>query len=225
MINLRRNQPKFQSSLLVFELVSAGKLTPNILPSFEYIDVSCGSMHFDISNTNLKSLSKALYSIVPVKHVKVDEFRNPSFGGIVALFEILSFNRSLIDVDIEPHSIDLSTGTITFEGEIYNNDLDYLRKAIRSNIPIKRVNCEGLNTPNLEGLIALLEIHSINKSVIDLDVSPHTYDTSLGSIRYESEISNADLLSLFNALKSNVLISRVECSGVTRSFSLEDLSI
>ncbi|KAL0248101.1 hypothetical protein GEMRC1_003338 [Eukaryota sp. GEM-RC1] len=226
MINLRHNYSLFQSFLLIFELISTGKLTPNTTLRFELFDVSCGSICCNyISNTNLKSLSKALYSNVPIKYVKFKRFRNPSFGGIVALFEILSFNRSLIEVDIEPHSIDLSTGIITFEGKIYNNDLDYLLKAVESNIPIKRVKCKGLREPNLEGLIALYQIHSINKSLIDLNVSPHSFDISLGSIRYEGEIRNADLKSLLKALKTNVRISRVECRDVKRFLSLKEILI
>ncbi|KAL0247962.1 hypothetical protein GEMRC1_003201 [Eukaryota sp. GEM-RC1] len=218
--------PEVSKCVAHFELISTGKLTVNTILSDEHIDVSCGSICCDdVSNTNLKSLSKALYSNVPIKHVKVGRFRNPSVGGIVALFEILSFNSSIIDVDIEPHSIDLSTGTITFEGEVYNNDLDYLLKAIKSNIPIKLVKCEGLSSANLEGLIALYQIHSINKSLIDLDVSPHSFDISLGSIHYEGEIRNADLKSLLNALKTNVRISRVECLGLEPFFHLEGLFI
>ncbi|KAL0243052.1 hypothetical protein GEMRC1_005615 [Eukaryota sp. GEM-RC1] len=183
-------------------------------------------MWFNLRRPSLQHQLKIIvYSNVPIKYVEFDEFRSLSFGGLVALFEILSFNSSIIDVGIEPHSIDLSSGTITFEGKIYNNDLDYLLKAIKSNIPIKLVNCKGLREPNLEGLIALYQIHSINKSVIDLDVSPHSFDISLGSIRYESFVTNADLMSLLNALKSNVLITRVECLGVEEFLSLEGLFI
>ncbi|KAL0242825.1 hypothetical protein GEMRC1_005388 [Eukaryota sp. GEM-RC1] len=220
-VNLSNENPKLQSLLLIFELGWTSKLPINITLSHDPIDFSCGTICADSnSNTSLKSLSKALYSNVPIKHIKFDEFRSLSFGGIVALFEILLFSSSITDVGIEPHSIEFCTDIITFEEEIYNNDLDYYLKAIKSNIPTERVKCEGLREPYLEGLIASYQIHSINKSVIDLDVSHHSFDISLGSIRYDSFVNEADLMALLIALKSNVRITRVECLGVEEFLSL-----
>ncbi|KAL0239918.1 hypothetical protein GEMRC1_010026 [Eukaryota sp. GEM-RC1] len=89
---------------------------------------------------------------------------------------LLSVNKLTRDIQVSPHSIDFSRGLIRFESQIENCDLHVLLDALKSSVPIKCVECRGLRSPRLEGLVALFEKFFINRSVIDLNVSPFFID-------------------------------------------------
>ncbi|KAL0239817.1 hypothetical protein GEMRC1_009925 [Eukaryota sp. GEM-RC1] len=96
--------------------------------------------------------------------------------SLLIIFHLVSVNKLTRDIQVSPHSIDFSRGLIRFESQIENCDLHFLLDALKSNVPIKRVECLGLRTPSLQGLVNLFEIFSINRSVIDLNVSPFFID-------------------------------------------------
>ncbi|KAL0251852.1 hypothetical protein GEMRC1_001064 [Eukaryota sp. GEM-RC1] len=103
---------------------------------------------------------------------------------LLTIFKQFYTHCSPPTIQTSPDSIDFDHGTIIYDSKINNIDLILLLDALKSNVPIKRVDCLGLRSPNLEGLFALLEIQSLHKSIIDLNVFPHSFDVSRGTINY-----------------------------------------
>ncbi|KAL0242928.1 hypothetical protein GEMRC1_005491 [Eukaryota sp. GEM-RC1] len=101
-------------------------------------------------------------------------FPNLNLSCLTLVFKAMSTNALHPLTNVSPHSIDVSSKTIHFDASIKASDLVSLLEALESNVPIKRVECRGVGRDlGLEGLIALYKILSINKSVIDLHISPH----------------------------------------------------
>ncbi|KAL0251737.1 hypothetical protein GEMRC1_000949 [Eukaryota sp. GEM-RC1] len=106
------------------------------------------------------------------------------FKGPCTVFELVSANQLTPNIEISPHSFDFATGSISYANPIDNSDLLVLLDSLKSNVPIKRVKCKQWPRPSLEVLATVFEILSINKSVIDLDISPHLLDVEKGVFRY-----------------------------------------
>ncbi|KAL0249131.1 hypothetical protein GEMRC1_004364 [Eukaryota sp. GEM-RC1] len=81
-----------------------------------------------------------------------------------------------------------------------------LLEALHSKVFITRVDCKGCRFLNLTGLIALFEILSLNKSVIDLDASPHLIDVDNGlfyfSQKNSTELTTEEISKLQSLLKN-----------------------
>ncbi|KAL0239417.1 hypothetical protein GEMRC1_009525 [Eukaryota sp. GEM-RC1] len=146
----------------------------------------------DDSNANLKNVSICNNSI--------------GLGNLCTIFGLNSTGKFSPNFQISPHDIDVSFGYIDYEHHVTSADLVALLNALKSNVPIKRVESRGFNNLNLGGIIALFEISSIAKSVINLDVSPHCVDINNGVFRFSPEtltkISAQELSSLHCLLKS-----------------------
>ncbi|KAL0239721.1 hypothetical protein GEMRC1_009829 [Eukaryota sp. GEM-RC1] len=117
--------------------------------------------------------------------------RSISFS--LSLNNLISYFRTVFSaklnslIGILPHSIDVSLGLISYQFKAGYNDLMSLLYALKSNIPIKRVEFCGLKSATLGRLVVIFEILSINKSVIDLDISPHNIDVENGVFRFSPE--------------------------------------
>ncbi|KAL0250933.1 hypothetical protein GEMRC1_000147 [Eukaryota sp. GEM-RC1] len=212
-INLSYNSFGLHIVIFIFEQISLGKLSPNfeILP--HAVDVSVGLTRY-LNEVNVKDMAfflKSWNSKVPIKQLNISGLRSISLKGLIVLFEHYCTNNSLSSVDVSPHFVDNSLGSISYDNQIENDDLIYLSTALKSGVPIKRVDCSGLRKPNCKGLVSLFVIHSINKSVIDIDIFPHFVDVSRGFIRCLNVFENDDLVFLLSALKSQVSINRVIC--------------
>ncbi|KAL0239866.1 hypothetical protein GEMRC1_009974 [Eukaryota sp. GEM-RC1] len=156
----------------------------------------------------------ALQSKRSLKMVKLCN-RKLGFKSLSTFFQLASTGKLTTRIDLSPHVVDVSLGSIIYENDVDNEDLSSLLDALKSNLSIKRVQCCGLRSPSIEGVITLFKLLSMNELVIDTDVS-------LGCIRHENQIHNFDLISCLNALKSKVVIPRVEFVGL-RSPRLEEL--
>ncbi|KAL0239545.1 hypothetical protein GEMRC1_009653 [Eukaryota sp. GEM-RC1] len=215
-VNLSGNSIKLASLLTIFELASVGKLLSNIKISPHSIDVPQCSLNYalEIDDHDLLSLLEALKSSLPIKRVECCGLQSPTLKGILDLFEILSINKSVINIDVSPHFIDVKKGIIRYRSTAENGDLISILKAVKANIPIKLFNCFGWSSPNLEGLVTLFEIFSFSKSGAN-------FDFSIGLSRY-STVKGNELFSVLNALESNVIIKRVD-SRVLRNTNLQGL--
>ncbi|KAL0233031.1 hypothetical protein GEMRC1_011778 [Eukaryota sp. GEM-RC1] len=97
--------------------------------------------------------------------------------SLLTIFELILGGKLPSIIIIDPHSVNFDDGYIHYNHEVHSSDLISLLKALKSEVPIKHVECRGLKYPNLEDLFALFEILSINNSVISLDISPHLINT------------------------------------------------
>ncbi|KAL0239847.1 hypothetical protein GEMRC1_009955 [Eukaryota sp. GEM-RC1] len=94
--------------------------------------------------------------------------------------ELVTAHKLSQNIDVCPHSIDFTLGTIHYDNLIDNDDLVSLLNALQLSVFVTRVECHGWENPSLEDLTLYLEIRSINKSVIDLDVSNDIIDLEKG---------------------------------------------
>ncbi|KAL0228695.1 hypothetical protein GEMRC1_013315 [Eukaryota sp. GEM-RC1] len=202
---------KLNSVLTIFELISTTKLMSNIQISPHSIDISRCSIRYanEVENQDLRSFLMALQSNLPIKRVECRGIRSLNLEGLITLFQIRTINKSILNLNISPHFINLNAGSIRFQGFIYDADVFSLLKALQSNVSIQTVKCNGLKEITLKGLIALFEILSINKSMIDFDLFPHCVDVDHGLFCFSpksiTQVSIEDLSllrSLLIALQS-----------------------
>ncbi|KAL0232926.1 hypothetical protein GEMRC1_011673 [Eukaryota sp. GEM-RC1] len=100
--------------------------------------------------------------------------------SLISYFKAM-FSAKLISlIDISPHCIDVSLGPIRYQFKVGYRDLISLLNALQSNSPIKRVEFRGLKSLSLGRLIVIFQILSVDKSVIDPDISPHLIDVENG---------------------------------------------
>ncbi|KAL0241023.1 hypothetical protein GEMRC1_006259 [Eukaryota sp. GEM-RC1] len=162
---------------------------------------------------NFDSVLEALATNPVLKKVS---FPSLNLGCLILIFKAKSTQNSIsnIHVDVAPHSIDVSRGIIHYDRMVYNYELSALLKALKSNFPINSVECRGLGDLNLESILVLFEILSINKSVIDVNSSPHFIDISSGTIHYQKVVRTDEFSLLLRALKSGIPLNRIECPVV-----------
>ncbi|KAL0239670.1 hypothetical protein GEMRC1_010256 [Eukaryota sp. GEM-RC1] len=121
-INLSNSSIGFKTLLDIFKPFSIHHSPPIIEVLPHTIDFSCGIIRYadKIKNTDLRLLLKAFKSKAPIKCVQckgIPAFTN--FSTIVAIFQILSINNFLIDVDISPHITDSQSGIFSFSPEFH----------------------------------------------------------------------------------------------------------
>ncbi|KAL0233297.1 hypothetical protein GEMRC1_012042 [Eukaryota sp. GEM-RC1] len=172
---------------------------------FSYFDLYTSiPFHYPEIAVHLSELINSLKSYSHLKSINLSH-KSIGFNHLMTIFEMISTGNLTPNVRVFPHSIDVSVGLIRYENEIKLEDLFLLLKALNSNIPIIRVECRGLKSPNLKGLIVLIEILFINKSVLDFDVSPHSIDIENGvfcfSPREFTQITTKEISSLKSLLK------------------------
>ncbi|KAL0239846.1 hypothetical protein GEMRC1_009954 [Eukaryota sp. GEM-RC1] len=144
-----------------------------------------------LTDENIRRISLTLISKSSLRRIN---FSN-NFSNFRTLLNTFVF------IQISPHFIDTNIGHICYENEIVTTDLCLLLKDLKAfKVPIKRIQCRGLKSPNLEGVIALFEILSINSGILDLDISPHSVDVENAifcfSPKDSTPITEASLQSL-----------------------------
>ncbi|KAL0239581.1 hypothetical protein GEMRC1_009689 [Eukaryota sp. GEM-RC1] len=141
---------------------------------------SVGLSHCRLSSTTVLEIIEATQSNSSLIMVNLSH-NDIGFNTLLAIFKQFSTHQSPLIIELLPHFIDFSRGIVRYAKKVKNTDLVSLLNALKSNVPIKRVECRGLKTLTLEGIVTLFEILSIDKSVIDLDVSPHCVDIENGA--------------------------------------------
>ncbi|KAL0239654.1 hypothetical protein GEMRC1_009762 [Eukaryota sp. GEM-RC1] len=165
-------------SVFVFHL----EVPPKFLLK-NYIGSSVASQNFTSSSHKLNSedFSKLLNALQYNIHLKKVNLSNKSIGfnSLLTIFELISTDKLTSNVEVLPHYIDFSLGLIGYQNKLKNDDLFSLLNALKSNVPIKRVESHGLSSPGLKELNSVYEVFLINSSVIDFDLS----DDSLNAER------------------------------------------
>ncbi|KAL0244999.1 hypothetical protein GEMRC1_009079 [Eukaryota sp. GEM-RC1] len=132
-----------------------------------------------------------------------------SFEMIISLFSEISSGQLIPKFDVFPHSIDICCGLIRYQNSVENGDIISLFHVLKSNLPIKRVFCRGLRSPNLMGVSALFQIQSINRFLIGLDISPHLIDPDNGLFFFSPErttqLTVEDISFLHSVLKKHIV--------------------
>ncbi|KAL0229119.1 hypothetical protein GEMRC1_013739 [Eukaryota sp. GEM-RC1] len=155
--------------------------------------------------------------------------RDIGIKTLLTIFELVSTNKLTSNIEISPHLIDFSRGSIYYDNCVEDDDLILLLNALKSNIPIKSVDCKESPSITLTGLIALFEILSFNKSVIDLGISPNLINVDNGVFCFnpkswidKPKITTNECTSLQNFLNCfNIKkLSFEGCLFSVKSFSL-----
>ncbi|KAL0246464.1 hypothetical protein GEMRC1_007676 [Eukaryota sp. GEM-RC1] len=137
------------------------------------------------------------------------------------LFNLFCNLESFV-IDYSPHLIDFSTGRIDYQNMVSHDDLFSLLKALKSNLPISRVDCPGLRRGGLSMMTSLFEILHMNQSVISVDYFSNLISVSSGSLK--QCVKAEGFVPLSPAINSNIPIKNVKCSGL-RNTNLDGLMI
>ncbi|KAL0239919.1 hypothetical protein GEMRC1_010027 [Eukaryota sp. GEM-RC1] len=104
-------------------------------------------------------------------------------NSLLTVFEMVLAGYLIPNIQILPHSIDYSLGVICYESKVDTADL---RALLNSHVPIKRVKCRGIKNLNIECLVTLIQVVSINNLLLSVDISPHIIDVEKGcSLSYQ----------------------------------------
>ncbi|KAL0239390.1 hypothetical protein GEMRC1_009498 [Eukaryota sp. GEM-RC1] len=106
-------------------------------------------------SSSLKFLT-TIQSISCLKRVYVSN-NHIEFNNLLDIFNQFSTHQSSPTIDFISHSIDFSRGIISYADKINNTDLGLLLNALKSNVPIKRVECNGIADLIFDGLVVLFK--------------------------------------------------------------------
>ncbi|KAL0251340.1 hypothetical protein GEMRC1_000553 [Eukaryota sp. GEM-RC1] len=152
--------------------------------------LNCNSSQF---RTMLKGLEKN-------KTLRKVRFYLMDLSSLIMVFDVIVSHKLIPCIELARHYIDVHLGLICFDNRVEADDLASLLRALKSNVPIQRVECLGFGSPSLEELVVLYEILFINKTVIDADISPHSIDVNNGLFCFSpekpSQISYEEVSSL-----------------------------
>ncbi|KAL0239508.1 hypothetical protein GEMRC1_009616 [Eukaryota sp. GEM-RC1] len=110
----------FKTILAVFKEFSTHQLRPTLHVDPHRIDFSTGTIFYDeLAPDDLISLMDSLHSNLPIKRVDCRTLNNQNLEAIITLFKLLSLKKSVIDIDISPHFIDVKNGVFSFTQQFF----------------------------------------------------------------------------------------------------------
>ncbi|KAL0235768.1 hypothetical protein GEMRC1_002350 [Eukaryota sp. GEM-RC1] len=148
-----------------------------------------------LSDDDLSKLINALQSNSGLQKINLSNYRM-EFDKVLTIFELISSDSLTPNTDVSPHSFDLSLGVIYYQEMVGTSDLSLLLKALRSNVPLTRVECRGLRTRCLEAMIIILEILLINKSMISIDILPNAINLDEGIFYFSRSLTEISIESV-----------------------------
>ncbi|KAL0240734.1 hypothetical protein GEMRC1_005970 [Eukaryota sp. GEM-RC1] len=221
-VTFKADSIRLTDLLYIFELVSSGQLTSNIDISPHLIDVQNGVFCYSAKSYSSYSFSSELLrpedisslqsflKCFTIKELTLNycEFTEES---ITALCDLISDNNSLNSFDFSGCKLIARTSHNFRQNidelksyEIYSNLID----AIQFNSRLKKVTFAE-NNFGLRTLLYIYELVSTGKLTSNIDISPHSFDLSLGTISYEKVdscsggVGGKEILLRFDFLKSN----------------------
>ncbi|KAL0240004.1 hypothetical protein GEMRC1_010112 [Eukaryota sp. GEM-RC1] len=158
------------------------------------------------------SLLDVLQSSISITNVYLCDY-SIILNTLLKVFEFVSTSKYRRNIQISPHFIDFSLGTISYENHLESSDLSSLLINLKSKVPVRRVEVStGCKSLCLLDLITVFEILSINYSALAVDISPHIIDVDNAIFCFAPETSSAvtttevsSLQSLFDRLNIKVL--------------------
>ncbi|KAL0239771.1 hypothetical protein GEMRC1_009879 [Eukaryota sp. GEM-RC1] len=193
----------------------------------------------ELSITQLQGFSSDIVFTLVEVFSSVHTFRKVKLASFQKLYgedelKCAAIHQSPIFFEVSPASVHLSIGTICYQNRLSDDDLVLLLEALKSNVPIKSVVCPGLRRPSLKTCLTLLEIHSLNKSVISFDCFPRCIDLDNGIVGFSpsksipvtvEEISALqNLLDVFNIKELSLNNWRFSSDAITKLSDLIRLS-
>ncbi|KAL0243180.1 hypothetical protein GEMRC1_005741 [Eukaryota sp. GEM-RC1] len=110
------------------------------------------------------------------------------FKTLMAIFELVAAKKLTPNIQVSPHLFDFAHGGIRYENEFENDSLVVVLNALKSNVPIKYVICHhGFQSLRIEGLFIVSRILTINRSVLNISLSPHYLDLENGVFWFSHE--------------------------------------
>ncbi|KAL0239956.1 hypothetical protein GEMRC1_010064 [Eukaryota sp. GEM-RC1] len=220
-VNLSNSSIGFNNILIVFEMISTNTLTPNVKICPHSLNVTIGCIRYlnEINNDDLILLSKSLNSNLPIKRVEFCGLKSASLKGLITLFEILSLGKSLIDLQISPHIIDVENGVFAFSPEsstrVTAEDMSSLQSLFLNSTSIKELTLSRCSFSE-DSFKQLCHLIRVNNSLTSIDFS-HIRLSNRNSTRYLDpngpQLSDQYLSKLISALKANSNLKEVNLSN------------
>ncbi|KAL0241188.1 hypothetical protein GEMRC1_006423 [Eukaryota sp. GEM-RC1] len=216
-INLDEGSVRYESEIEDSEIVSLlNALKINVPVKRDHIvEVSLGSISFDgyTCNEDLIFLLKSLKNNISISHIETLGYKGSTIQGIVALFQILSINTSIIDLDIFPNFIDVDNGVLQFSPKkcftITAEEISSL-KYLLDTFTIKEFSINGCRL-NDELFNNLCDFFFHNKSLTSIEFS-------------SCDLSDQQILTLFQQFVSNSNSQILTITLMNNSFSNQGLT-
>ncbi|KAL0251948.1 hypothetical protein GEMRC1_001160 [Eukaryota sp. GEM-RC1] len=141
------------------------------------------------------------------------------FKCLLKVFEQILKRKLIPNVVLVPNIIDVSTGFIYTSRKMSDDDVISLLRALKSNVPIRNVKYESFCISTIQGLIALFEVLSINRFVMDVPTLHHTIDFENGIFLYSAK---------YRSYRNNLPLSTEEIGclkGLVRAFNIKELTL
>ncbi|KAL0248209.1 hypothetical protein GEMRC1_003445 [Eukaryota sp. GEM-RC1] len=210
MVNLSNNHIQLTGMLTIFELISTGKLFSNILLSPHFLNVSTGYIRYlkSLKSSDMVSLLRSLKSNVAITRLDCESFEKLNLAGLMDLFEILSINKSLLDLDISPHLIDVENCVFCFSPERFTEITTEEVSCLKSFLEIFSIHHLALQKCfiSTESVTNLCNIIKVNNSLTFLDFS-------------DCRLSDHCLLKLIDSLQFNSSLKWVNLRNTQLSFT------
>ncbi|KAL0248323.1 hypothetical protein GEMRC1_003559 [Eukaryota sp. GEM-RC1] len=120
-----------------------------------------------LSDASLMTITCAISSHSVLKRINLS-INGFQLNSLLTIFELSSCGKIPSSVDVSPHLVRASDGTIRYDEQVTNTDLESLLRALERCIDIKLVETDGWKDFDLPGVMILYQILSINNSVIAL---------------------------------------------------------
>ncbi|KAL0239615.1 hypothetical protein GEMRC1_009723 [Eukaryota sp. GEM-RC1] len=160
--------------------------------------------HCRLSHTNTHDIFNALQSNSDLQMVNLS-YNDIDIATLLNIFPQFAPHQSPQTITVYPHSIDFSRGVIHYAKKVKTNDVRVLLNALKSKVPIKRIQCSGMSDLNFSSLVMSFQILSVNNSLIYIDVAPHFIDVESGIFSFSpqdyTKITAADNVSALGTLE------------------------
>ncbi|KAL0235498.1 hypothetical protein GEMRC1_002080 [Eukaryota sp. GEM-RC1] len=140
------------------------------------------SNFFFSCSTVISCFFKGLSTSSTLKHLRLS---GCSLQLVLKCYEALVNNLN-IRIDLRPHSLDLQSCVIVYQGPVFDGDLNTLLDVMKSGVCLSRVDCGDWSRKGFDGFVALCELYSINKSLITVDLTPNVIDVDNGLFIFDS---------------------------------------
>ncbi|KAL0239701.1 hypothetical protein GEMRC1_009809 [Eukaryota sp. GEM-RC1] len=195
----------FHSNIL--EIINAIQSNPTLkkvdlrlrtCPSLTSVDFT----HCRLFHSNILEIINAIQSNPTLKKVDQISHNDIELNTLLAILKQFSTHESPPFIEVLPHSIDFSRGIISYADKIKNIDLRVLLHVLISKVPVNLVECLGMLDLDLDSIVTLFRILSINNSLVDVDVSPHLIDPASGIFLFsphddtKTNVSHQELVKL-----------------------------
>ncbi|KAL0241406.1 hypothetical protein GEMRC1_006641 [Eukaryota sp. GEM-RC1] len=206
-----------------FKTILSGMINNSTLKNVYFPPFNLGHLVliFDALTTKKVALSEALKSNIPVQRVEGRGVSRLNLKGLIAAFEIVSINKSLVNLDVWPHSINVERQVFCFSYESYSvistPEVSLLQKFINS-FGIKKLLLRS-GSFTAASMNALCDLVRVSDSLVSIEFTKIRISRATKGFDQETQsdfvydrcfpLSHNDVSKLISAVKVNTSIKTI----------------